>query len=478
MENNPKSDRIKSGIRPFGMKDKLGYTAGDIGNNLTFMMASSFLMVFYTEVLYIDPAAVGTLFVVARIVDAFTDITMGKIVDRVPATKEGKFKPWIKRGAFFVAFAFFLLFQSYMVNFPMIVRLIYMYVTYLLWGSIAYTMINIPYGSMASAVSAEPNDRTELSVYRGAGQTAASSILGAIVPMVIYGTTATGEEVVRGGWVFPITAAVLGALAVLFYAINYNWTQERVIVDAAEEKSKEKFSVVEEFKEMTSVLNSRSLISIMVASILLMMVNISLNQFVAYLFPNYYNSSRGVSLIMTLQPAVSLVLVYPLSSALAKKYGKKEASAAGMAFGALVYWFLLFLKPDNMYVYILLAIVAYGGMSILNATVWGAVTDVIDDYEVKTYNRVDGTIYGINSFSRKVGQALAGGIAGWSLTWIGYDQTLTVQPAEVLDSMFNVTVLVPAIGLTLGALTLLFWYPLTKKRTEENTRILEQRANQ
>lgn len=119
MEINKNSDRIISNVEPFGIKDKIGYALGDVANNMTFMLASSFLMIFYTEVLYIEPAAVGTLFVVERVVDAFTDITMGKIVDNTPATNDGKFRPWLKRGAFFVVFASFLMYQSYMVNFSM-----------------------------------------------------------------------------------------------------------------------------------------------------------------------------------------------------------------------------------------------------------------------------------------------------------------------------------------------------------------------
>lgn len=464
------SERIISGVEPFGIKDKVGYALGDVANNLTFMLASSFLMVFYTEVLYIQPEAVGTLFMVSRIVDAFTDIGMGNIVDRTPATKDGKFRPWLKRGAFVVAIASFLMYQSYLVNTPMMVRLIYMYVTYLLWGSIGYTMINIPYGSLAAAVSPNADDRTELSVWRGAGQTTASMVLGAVVPLMIYGTDATGNEIVRGGWVFPTVAGALAILAVIFYRVTFKWTKERVNVElAAEESDKPK-------EPFWTVLKSRSLVSIMAASVVLLLVMISMNQFITYLFPFYYGNSRGVSIMMTLQPALSLLLIYPFSSKITRKIGKKEAASIGMSIGAIAYFTLFFVRPESMYIYIAIAAVAYVGMSLFNATVWASITDVVDDHEVRTENRADGTIYGINSFSRKVGQALAGGIAGWSLGLIGYDSTLAVQPQAVLDSMYNVTVLIPAIGFTVGALILTFWYPLTKKRTHENTRILKERA--
>lgn len=82
-------------VRPFGMRDKIGYMFGDFGNDFTFIFASSFLMVFYTKVLGISGAMVGTLFLLARVVDAFTDITMGRIVDSVKPARDGRFRCWV-----------------------------------------------------------------------------------------------------------------------------------------------------------------------------------------------------------------------------------------------------------------------------------------------------------------------------------------------------------------------------------------------
>ena len=86
-------------VRPFGLRDKIGYLFGDFGNDFTFIFASTFLMVFYMKVLGIPGAAVGTLFLAARVVDAFTDITMGRIVDVCRPGKDGRFKQWIRRMA-------------------------------------------------------------------------------------------------------------------------------------------------------------------------------------------------------------------------------------------------------------------------------------------------------------------------------------------------------------------------------------------
>ena len=134
-------------VPAFGMKDKLGYMFGDFGNDFTFILSSSFMLKFYTDVMGIDAAVVGLLMMAARFIDAFTDVTMGQIVDRSKPTKDGKFKPWIKRMCGPVAIASFLIYQSGFANMAYGFKVFWMVITYILWGSIFYTSINIPYGS-------------------------------------------------------------------------------------------------------------------------------------------------------------------------------------------------------------------------------------------------------------------------------------------------------------------------------------------
>ena len=101
-----------SSVPAFGMKDRLGYMFGDFGNDFTFILSSMFMMKFYTDVMGISAGVVGMVMMIARFVDAFTDVTMGQIVDRSKPTKDGKFRPWIKRMCGPVAIASFLIYQS------------------------------------------------------------------------------------------------------------------------------------------------------------------------------------------------------------------------------------------------------------------------------------------------------------------------------------------------------------------------------
>ena len=180
----------KKEVRPFGIKDKMGYLFGDFGNDFTFILSSSFLLKLYTDIMGVNAAVVGLVMMIARFVDAFTDVAMGRICDRTKPGKNGKFRPWIRRMCGPVAIASFLIYQSSLAGMPMGFKIAYLFVTYILWGSVFYTSINIPYGSMASAISAEPDDRQSLSSFRTMGGMFAGMIISIGVPLVAYDTLA------------------------------------------------------------------------------------------------------------------------------------------------------------------------------------------------------------------------------------------------------------------------------------------------
>lgn len=460
---------------PFGIKDKLGYMSGDLANNLTFQFASLFLMVFYTEVWGISPGVVGTLFAVSRIVDAFTDVTMGVIVDKVPARKDGKFRPWIKWVMGPIAIASFLMYQTGLSDASMTTKIVYMYATYILWGSITYTAINIPYGSMASALTPNPNERTELSIWRTRGQVLGQMFVGVLTPLIIY----TDGNSVKQDSTFTWVAAMFSVLTLVFYGLTYALTTERVKIN--EVKNEADSGIGGLIRKMGSLLTQKSLLSITGSSIFLMTTLILMSSMYNYLFPNYYDYSRAISIINFLNPIIVFLVVSPIASKLGQKLGKKETAVGGMLFGAVMYYLIYFIEPQSVWVYIAMSSLAYAGLSIFNALVWAMITDVIDDIEVKTHSRDDGTVYAINSFARKVGQAIAGLVAGYALEFTGYQtstgQGVITQTAETISGIFTVSTLGPAIGFTATALFVWFVYPLTKERTLDNQKVLEERRN-
>lgn len=289
---------------PFGMRDKIGYMSGDLANNITFQFASLFLMVFYTEVWGVNPAIVGTLFAVSRIVDAFTDVTMGVIVDKVPAREDGKFRPWIKWVAGPIAIASFLMYQTGLAGASMTTKIVYMYITYILWGSFTYTAINIPYGSMASAITADPNNRTELSIWRTRGQVLGQMIVGVLTPMLIY----TEGSYVKQDSTFTWVAGIFSLATLLFYYLTYTLTTERVEITEADNGEFDR-GFKGFLRKMGNLLTQRSLLSITGSSIFLLMTMILMSSMYNYLFPNYYNYSDGISIINFINPIVIFFVV-------------------------------------------------------------------------------------------------------------------------------------------------------------------------
>lgn len=458
--------------RPFGMRDKIGYMFGDFGNDFTFIFASSFLMVFYTKVLGISGGMVGTLFLVARFVDAFTDVTMGRIVDSMKPARDGKFRCWIRRMCGPVALSSFLMYQTAMAGASMTWKIIYMYVTYLLWGSIFYTSINIPYGSMASAITEEPNERTALSTFRSIGAALAGLVIGVATPVFIYTTDANGNQVVRGGATFTIVAGAFSVGAVICYLVCYKLTTERVIV--TKDPNEKEITLADTFR---AIGRSRALLGIIGAAIFLLLSQLLITTMNNYIYPDYFENARGISLFTLLSTLVVLVVIAPLSVPVSRRFGKKEASVAGMLLSGGIYTLMYFLRLKNMWVFLILSILGYLGLGFFNTVIWANITDVIDEQEVKVGQREDGTVYAVYSFARKVGQALAGGVGGWALEIIGYESAAAVQTGAVLSGLYTTATIVPAIGFFAVAFLLWFVYPLDKKKVEQNVRILKEKHN-
>lgn len=453
-------------VRPFGLRDKVGYLFGDFGNDFTFILSSSFLMKFYTDVMGVDGAIVGIIMMIARFVDAFTDVTMGRICDRSKTTPVGKFKPWIRRMCGPVAIASFLIYQSSLAGMPMTFKVIYLFVTYILWGSIFYTSINIPYGSMASAISAEPDDRQSLSTYRSLGGTLANLFIGAGIPLVAY-KTVEGNPVLDGGR-FTVIAGVCSLLAVCCYLFCYYMTTERVKTEVPAQQ--ENNSV---WTMLKNAGKNRALISIIAASIVMLLAQLTLQSMSNYVYPNFYKNTTAQSVSNVLM-LVSMLIAAGIAKPMAKKFGKAEVSIASSALAAFVCVILFFMRPENVWVYVILITLCWFGLGVYMMMSWALITDVIDYSEIKNGVREDGSVYALYSFARKLGQAASSGVSGALLTFIGYSEK-TAFETGVTNGLYNISTLVPALGFALLALILWFWYPLHKKQVDENVAILKKK---
>ena len=448
--------------KPFGIADKLGYMFGDFANDFTFLLSSSFLLKFYTDVMGVKGSVVGIVMMVARFVDAFTDVGMGRICDRSKTTKNGKFKPWILRMCGPVALMSFLMYQSSLANMSMGFKIGYLVVTYILWGSVFYTSVNIPYGSMASAISENPSDRQSLSTFRTMGGVLAGGVITAGLPMIIY------DNNIINGRKFTIVAGACSVGAIICYLLCYAMVTERVIVEPDADALKNNNVGV----MLKNAFSNRALISIIVASIVMLLAQLTLQSMSNYVFPNFYHNAKAITAgtgVMGVSMILSAVLAKPVSN----KIGKAELGAIASIFGGLMSLLAFFIRPSNVWVFIVIQSFTWLGLGMFQMIAWALITDVIDYSEIRNGIREDGSVYALYSFARKLGLAASAGLSGVLLDMVGYSQQ-TQFDTDVVNGIFNITTLVPAIGFIVLGLVLYFWYPLHKKQVDENVEKLRQ----
>lgn len=447
-----------------GIKEAIGYMLGDSGNMFVLSYVSSFLKVFYTDVLKILPAKVARLFLVTRLWDAVNDPMWGAIVTKRPPDKNGKYRSYLKWIAIPLALSELICFfniRSITKNELLI--MIFAYVTYIAFGML-YTGINVPFGSLASVITDDPDGRTLLSTFRsiGGGIGGAAPLL--VAPFIIYtkiddgkgGTYSVAND--RGMMLF---AAAMAVCSVIFYFACYSTTKERIASDADP-----KFDIRSTY---ISMFKSRPFIVIALTGILISgeLQFASLNQ---YLYKNYF-CNTNLSVLGSIAQYLPMAIMIPFIPRLSKKYGKKEICGFGSFFSALAAVLIFLIKPERnqSWIFMCLLFVIGFGYSFVSITNWAVVTDVIDYQQYKTGIKTESALYAVYTFCRKLGQTIAdfGGLT--LLGKIGYDSTIMANAGYVegvSEGILKICTVIPAIVYTLIFLLYKFAYPLTKKKLE------------
>ncbi|WP_156291807.1 glycoside-pentoside-hexuronide (GPH):cation symporter [Oceanobacillus salinisoli] len=451
MENIEQAAQPKgvNSMEKLGMKEKLSYGLGDAANNLAFSMVTTYLMVFYTDVFGIAAVAVGTLFLVARIIDAFTDTFMGVIIDRFGGNNpNGRFRPYLKWAGIPLVVMSVLLFLS-----PDLSdggKLVYAYVTYILFG-MAYTAINIPYGSLASVMTRDSEDRAALSSFRGLGSMIGMFAVGVlVVPMVnLFPTPQIG---------YPAVVAVMGVIALVFYYITYRNTKERIkpIQSAKPEKIN--------LEMITRILKNGPFLALCGMSFFVLAA-MWINQSVGMYYFTYVLENEMLFPIFNMVNIIAMIVIIMFLPKLSAKFGKKNVALFGFLLGTVAFS-LLFIVPIHEVTVILLLVAGMAGVTIPNMLMWAFVSDVIDYGEWTSGIRQEGTTYSMYSFMRKVSQAVAGFVGATGLTLIGYVPNVA-QTADTVLGIEILMVLLPAIACLISFVIFKFGYHLSDAKVVE-----------
>ncbi len=478
----------KSSTHGIGVKDRIGYALGDTAGLLTFALISSFLQVFYTDTLGISPAKVAVLFMIARIWDAINDPMWGAFVDSRKPTKHGRFRPYILGASIPLAISALFMFT----DLPLVINnffgtnivwsegqyLAYAYVTYIFYGMM-YTGTNIPYGSLASVITDDEIERSSLSMWRSVGAGIGGLPAQILMPMLVYTTVAVGDSTVKRLDPMKVFYAVLilAVLTIVTYFIHFKCTKERI---APPPKQKQEGYNV--FNTVKFLLKNKPFIALCGVSMLLIAFQMYTQTNYNYLFKNYYGKP-GLYSFVTVCTYLPMALFLPVMGKLIRKYGKKEICAVGLGFAAVVNLLMYFLKftpfAMNPYAFLVLTFFSGMGQTFLVLEVWALVMDVIDYQELLSGRREEGTSYAFFSFTRKLGQTAAGAGSSALLALIGYDVSKVDigQNQQVLERLYDITTLIPAIVLLIMFIILTFGYKLSKSRLEELQVQLAQERN-
>ncbi len=446
-----------SGIK---LKDKIGYALGDVGNQLTFGLVGPFLQMFYTDILGIKIKQIARLMLVIRIWDGINDPMWGSIIDRRKNTPRGRFRPFLLWVSVPLAVSCVLMFTDFGFQ-SAATNLVYAYITYIAF-EILYTAINISYGALASVVTSDPKEQSDLSTFRSVGSGLGSLPAAVILPMFVF--TEVNQNGIKYNYLnektFLYAVIVLCFASVFVNFTSYKMTVERVKRPAA---SKDYHF----FQSIASLRHNRPFIVICIVSMLLIAVALYTMSVNNYLFKDYFKRPALYSAYTVINGA-PMLLMLPFLGKLVRKYGKKEICSVGIAFSAAASFLIFFFKTTNPYVYLVYCAVNGLGQSFLTMQIWAFVTDVIDYQELLTGKRDEGTTYSFFSLTRKIGHTLAGAGGVALLDVIGYQvtergQLPPVQLPQVGEKMYDIATLLPAIALLLTVLSLWFLYPLGKK---------------
>ena len=436
-----------------------GYMLGDLGCGIVFGLGSNYLLLYYTDVLGITAAAAAMIFLIARIWDAVNDPMMGSFIDYRRRTGKSKgYRGYIYHGSVPLAIFAVLMFVK-IPGISMSMNVAIAALTYIIFGML-YTWVNIPYGSLASVMTNNKEDRSKLSTFRTLG-----SLIGGIVMGVVAMPIITGFDSMGTG--FIVLASVAGIIALIFLKVSARNALEQVkISDNSKITIRDTLNVI---------VGNRPYITLAIISLLGLLLTLYLLSLSVYLFLYYFNSPNLYS-IFSLAFVLSMMIPVPVASKLAARFGKKKMmSFAGISSGLI--YFILFLMPlHSPFAYIGMVFLANMFMATGSLLIYAMVADTIDYAEWKSGTRQDGVLYAVYSFFRKLGQAGAGWLSGMVLVWIGF-KAGEVQTPETLESMKTLLTLFPAIFAVLqGAITLVF-YNLPKDRVELIQRELEERRS-
>ena len=484
------------------MAEKVGYGLGDCSANLVFQMMMIYQTKFYTDVFGLEGAIAGTVMLVARIVDAFVDPTVGILSDRTQ-TRWGKYRPWVLWTALPFMVFYVLAFYNPGIEEKGLVA-VYATISYTLLMTM-YSFNNTPYSSLGGVMSSDIKERTSITSVRFVFSTIAQFVVQGLTLPLVSKFSDGGDK--AHGWL--CTISLFAAVGFIFLLIVFFSARERITPPA-----NQKNDTRQDIKDVLSSVPWRAMfILTLFVFITLAMWGSAMN----YYFENYVDkvalfafldniglvaAEPGNSVGYHVLNAFGLIVTSPdkayevgfgvfnmvgalvqffgvifLSEFLANKYGKKRTFIVCLSLTAVFTALFYFPAKDNvgmMFVLNFLKSLAYAPTVPL---LWAMIADVADHSEYIHYRRATGFVFSGVVFALKAGLGIGGAVLGFLLSGVGYASgSGAVQSDTAVHGIILSSSLIPAAFFLVGVVAL-FFYPISKEYNEKMQAELSERRS-
>lgn len=437
------------------MREKLSFAMANFGNIPVMTLINGYLLIFYTNICGLSPAACATLFLIARFLDAINDPLVGFIIDHLPTRKMGHFRPTLILGTILCSANFLLLWFGPMLSTSG--KLAIAYVSYILLG-VLFPVMDISLNSLLPVMTEDMKERNSLSSIKGLAYVIGALVIGVAAPLIL------GDTSNKQGYINLVL--IMTAVIFFFSIIGTMGVKERV-----KPQMENSYSVKELFKILSQKPVYITFLAVLLYSIGSNIVNAANTYFYTYIFEDLTLAS-----IITL---ITCVAVFPATMVIGNligRFGKKKMYAIGLALAGLapIIRLLDVRSIPLLIVSVLIAGIGAGFAAPLN---YGIQADNTDYIEVSMGIRAEGAVASLSSFVSKCAMGIGGAIPGYLLQLAGFDSKAAVQNDNVINVIVFCVLILPAIVNVVAIVIFSKGYPITKEKLNEQTYLLREKRS-
>ena len=417
--------------------NKVGYRSGDIAGNVVYAFLSSFVMIYLTNTVGLNPGVVGTLIAASKFFDGVTDIFFGAMIDKTK-TRLGKARPWMLYAYIGCAIALVAIF-AIPADLGRTAQYAWFFIAYTLLNAVFYTANNIAYSALTALVTKNSKERVQMGSCRFIFAFGTSLLIQSVT---IGAVAALGGG--AAGWrTIAIIYAVIGLVVNTLSALSVKeLPEEELAKGSGKEEAVEKYGLTTAVKLLVA---NKYYLMICAVYILQQIYGAMINMGIYYM--TYVLKNENLYGVFSWAVNIPLIAALVFTPALVARWkGMYKLNMRGYMLATLGRAMVVVAGYLGSVPLMLL----FTGIAALGQGPWqGDMNAVIASCSEYTYltkgKRVDGTMYSCTSLGVKLGGGLGTAIAGWMLAASGFDGNVAVQPESCMQMLYFMYLWIPLI---------------------------------